>query len=65
MSEFDWWEERLENYKTDGMLDADVGIYNPPHSDNDDPQDQDENEAYKKGFMARRLELGDAFKWAD
>ena len=63
MTEFDWWKERLENYKTDGRLDAEVGLYNPPHTDDYDPQDQEENEAYKKGFTERRKELGADFKW--
>ena len=58
-----WWQDNLENYKSDGRFDAEAGFYNPPHSDSDDPQDQDENEAYKKGFIERRKELGDAFKW--
>lgn len=51
-------------YRLDGIKDAEKGVYNPPHSSDDDPQDQQENHAYKEGFEARRKELGGRFKWA-
>ena len=61
----DWWERALADHKESGRRDADVGRYTPPHAGGDeDPQDADENAAYKKGFMERRRELGEAFKWA-
>ena len=64
MTKFDWWEEHLKYYESKGRAAADAGNFEWPHADiyTDDLQYQDENEAYKKGFKARRKELGNAFK---
>lgn len=62
-----WWREHLDGYRSDGRRDADEGVYRPPHAlpeENPDPQYFDENMAYKDGFMKRRRELGEDFKWA-
>jgi hypothetical protein len=61
----DWWQDILNGYKAEGRTDAEKGIFDPPHYvTDDDPQYLDENEAYKDGFMEKRKELGDKFKWA-
>ncbi|MCR4297481.1 MAG: hypothetical protein NUV75_01825 [Gallionella sp.] len=61
----DWWNDLLAEHAADGRCDADLGVYRPPWaSEADDPQNQDENVAYRRGFDARRRELGEAFKWA-
>ena len=61
----DWWLRNLEDYRQNGRSDADRCVFNAPHWVSDeDPQDLDENQAYKDGFMERRKELGDKFKWA-
>lgn len=59
----DWWEQHLNNYKLEGQMDAENGVFEPPHPSDEDPQDEDENIAYKSGFLARRKELGDKFRW--
>ena len=60
----DWWHEHLAEFAADGRKDADLGMYRPPWpSEDDDPQNQDENLAYRKGFDEKRKELGNAFKW--
>jgi len=60
----DWWNNNLMSYREDGRRGADLGDFNPPHFFTDeDPQYLDENEAYKDGFMERRKELGESFKW--
>ena len=59
-----WWLELLAERERLGTEHADAGIYDPPYSEEEDPQDTDENEAYKRGFNKRRHELGDRFKWA-
>ena len=49
------------------MRDAEAGRFSPPYPgawDCCDPGDVDANEWYKEGFMARRRELGDKFRWA-
>ena len=46
-----------------GRADADRGRFDPPHGGTADPIDEAENEAYRRGFMARRKELGDKFEW--
>ena len=58
-----WWRDNLQYRKDQGKKDADKGAYNPPWPFEHDPQNEDENEAYKDGFMARRRELGDKFEW--
>lgn len=65
MSEMsNWWESNLAEFEADGRRDAEHGVYNPPWpSEDNDPQNQDENAAYRKGFDARRRELGDKFRW--
>lgn len=60
----DWWSLNLARYEAVGMLDAEKGVFCLPHEDDYDPQNQDENEAYRRGFDKRRHALGDAFKWA-
>jgi len=61
----EWWLRNLDEYRADGIADADKGEFDPPHHVTDhDPQYLDENAAYKDGFMKRRKELGDKFKWA-
>jgi len=60
----DWWNELLESRHEDGRKDADRGLFNRPYAGNVDPQNEDENEAYKRGFDERRKELGDKFEWA-
>jgi len=60
----DWWDTMLEGRTDDGRRDADEGKFDPPYPGSDDPQDEDENGAYERGFKQRRKELGDAFKWA-
>jgi len=60
-----WWEQNLANYRNEGRKDAENGEFDAPHNAiDDDPQYMDENQAYKDGFMGRRKELGDSFKWA-
>lgn len=68
MSEQDWWIQNLDDYRQDGRKDAERGTFDAPHQLCEccpDPQDEAENEAYKHGFMERRAELGDKFRWAD
>ena len=61
----EWWTRHLAEFEAQGRKDADMGIYDLPwHRDEDDPQNQDENAAYHRGFAKRRKELGNAFKWA-
>ena len=60
-----WWEINLARHEAAGMLDAERGVFEPPHADGDDPQDCDENSAYRRGFDKRRKSLGSAFAWAD
>lgn len=62
----DWWAMMLNELATDGARDAEKGIYDPPHALCEccqDPQDEAENDAYRKGFFNRRLELGNKFRW--
>lgn len=60
----DWWTEHLAQFEADGRKDAESGTYDLPWCrDEDDPQSQDENAAYHRGFTQRRRELGKAFKW--
>ncbi len=58
----DWWDDLLKNREDQGRDDAGRGVFHVPYVDAD-PQDQDENEAYEKGWWARRKELGEKFKW--
>ena len=70
----DWWADLLEERRKDGATDAEAGTFYPPypkiaisawlHPTNTDPQDEAENRAYIDGFMKKREELGDKFKWA-
>lgn len=60
----DWWAVHLDEFTRDGRSDAGRGVFDPPHTTcSDEPQYQDENHAYELGFKARRLELGDTFRW--
>jgi hypothetical protein len=66
-SQKDWWERRFKSYKESGKRDAENGVYQPPYPASEygeDPENDDCNAAYKTGFIARRQELGDDFKWA-
>lgn len=60
----DWWERLMDCYKSEGGKDAEFGVFEPPNPGSDDPQDDAENAAYKRGFDERRKELGDKFEWA-
>lgn len=60
----DWYGLNLARHEAAGMLDAEHGVFEWPHEDDDDPQNKDENEAYKRGFDRRRHELGEHFDWA-
>lgn len=60
----DWWEKNLKSYRKLGERDARNGMYALPYPDDDDPQSQDENHAYKTGWEGERAKLGDGFKWA-
>jgi len=59
----DWWDDNIRYYWMLGRGSANKGEFDYPNTDNDDPNDADENQAYKDGFMERRKELGDLFKW--
>ena len=59
----DWWEQILEKHHAAGVADAQNGRYELPHPDDNDPQDQDENDAYCCGWRDERRRLGDEFKW--
>lgn len=59
-----WRDNILADRYISGRRDAAEGIFNPPHYDSADPQDEDETHAYRQGFDERRRELGNAFKWA-
>lgn len=54
----------LAERMADGRKDANEGVFEPPYLNSDDPQDEDENAAYKRGFNERRRELGDVFRWS-
>jgi hypothetical protein len=61
----DWWAAILADRTADGRRDAERGQYDLPYPGvEEDPQYEDENEAYKIGWHQRRKELGDAFQWA-
>ncbi len=60
----EWWQQNLERHRNSGRADAERGVFAAPNHLSDDPQYLDENQAYKEGFMERRKELGDKFKWA-
>ena len=65
MNEMDWWDQQLSEYEQMGRDDADKGVFDWPYDDNSDPTDEVINLAYKRGFDARRTELGpDKFKWS-
>lgn len=59
-----WWESILEAHEDAGAADAVIGKYEPPYPGSNDPQDEEENEAYDNGFKRARRDLGDSFKWA-
>lgn len=59
----DWWDELLAERFRDGQRDAEHGRFESPYPGSQDPQDEDENLAYRRGFDQRRRELGDAFRW--
>ena len=64
-SKNDWWATMLAERTADGRSDAERGQYDLPYPGvEEDPQYEDENEAYKIGWRKRRKELGDAFQWA-
>ena len=60
----DWWEQLKATHQEHGKRDANRGVFEPPYPNSEDPTEQDENEAYRKGFSSERKKLGDAFKWA-
>jgi hypothetical protein len=60
----DWWIEMLSFRDKQGAEDADRGSFSPPYPGSEDPQDTDENAAYRSGFDRRRKELGASFCWA-
>lgn len=59
----DWWNKLLNERFADGRRDAERGRCELPYPGSQDPQDEDENLAYRRGFDARRQELGDKFRW--
>ena len=59
----DWYSEMLKQRENDGAADAEKGRFNWPYPASDDPNDEDENLAYSRGFDRRRRELGDKFEW--
>lgn len=59
----DWWDDLLKDREKQGEIDAQNGVFEYPYSDDSDPQNQDENLAYKRGFTKKRNELGESFKW--
>ncbi len=63
MTEHSDWLLLLNARYAAGWLDAEAGMYDPPYPGSDDPQELDENRAYKQGFDRSRKELGDSFKW--
>ena len=60
-----WWPWVLGEHRKDGRKDAEIGRFIEPYpaADDHNPPELDENQAYKDGFMERRHELGDKFKW--
>lgn len=52
-----WWIDHLKEFERDGANDFDKGIRSPPYPDDEDPQNQEENAAYLKGWWGRRKEL--------
>lgn len=53
------------SFEEDARRDADAGNYLPPHFDERDPQNEQENDVYDKAWINRRKELDAKFKWAD
>lgn len=64
MGNASWYAEMMREYEEDGRADAALGIYQPPYAFESEPDDADANQAYLRGFNARRKELGEKFKWA-
>ena len=58
-----WWTKMLKERYDDGWRDAELGVFEPPYPNSDDPQDQDENFEYEKGFHDKRVKLGKDFQW--
>ena len=58
-----WWDEVLSEQEEKGRNDADNGRFDPPFKNSTIPEDEAENNAYKRGFINRRNELGDNFEW--
>lgn len=64
----DWWESNLDQYREEGRKDAELGRFDMPnatdeHGMAESPDYDDENQAYREGFVQRRKELGDKFEW--
>lgn len=53
----DWWCGLLRQRHEDGRSDAEKDIFDMPYPGSEDPQDEAENDAYKKGFMEYRREI--------
>ncbi len=51
------------SFAEQGRSDADLGVWLPPHANEDDPQDEDENAEYRDAWRQRRKELGPMFEW--
>lgn len=59
----DRWAKLMAEHEQDGARDAERGYIDFPYPGSDDPQEQDENRAYQRGFNRRRKELGEMFEW--
>ena len=60
----EWWLGLLEAHEADGRRDAEHGIFDPPYPGSEEPDEADENHAYKRGFDQQRKEMGEGFRWA-
>ncbi len=60
------WAAMMMAREQEGRADAKKGVYDLPYvvSDcNPDPQDENENGAYNRGWWAERRLLGTDFEW--
>lgn len=62
-NQWQWWERQLREYTAEGREDCELGLFDPPYPNSDDPQDQGANHAYESGWHGRRMQLGEKFKW--
>lgn len=58
----DWYDNMIVEYERDGAADAEKGVFNLPYPFQE-PENENENWAYEKGFKERRQQLGDKFSW--